>query len=171
MSFFNAFNSFSPFCHQTLINPSIITAKYGLVTSTSIQILNILGNFTALNVIRVNLSNENEVISTIVPLFLPGMTYTDTTVSPNMVYSYQLQPIIGNVYGKIFNVPYTITTLVNYVNTIDSDQLVMYYSFENPSIAVEPAQSTSITSCYDVIDTTGMVQYYHFDYYSTPSPL
>lgn len=165
MSFFNAFNSFSPFCHQTLINPSIITATYGLVTSTNVQIINILGNFTAMNVIRMNLSNENEVISTIVSTFLPGMTYNDISVSPNMVYSYQLQPIIGNVYGTIFNVPYTITTLVNYINTIDNDQLVMYYSFENPSIVNGPVQSTSITSCYDIIDTTGMVIYYHFDYY------
>ena len=143
---------------------------YGLVTSTNVQIVNVLGNFTTLNVIRVNLSNNNEVVSTLVPIFFPGMTYTDTSVSPNMVYSYQLQPIIGGMYGKTFTVPHTITTLVNYIDTIDNNQLIMYYSFENPSIAVEPAQNASIATCYDVIDTNGLVIYYHFDYYTTPAP-
>jgi hypothetical protein len=165
MSFFNAFNSFSPFCHQNLVNPSVNSAVYGLVTSTSVQIVNIQGNFTSLNVIRVNLSsNTPDIVSTLVPIFSSGMTYTDVFVSPNVVYSYQLQAVIGGIYGKIFKVPYTITTLVNYINTIDTNQLIMYYSFENSSIAVKPTQSASITSCYDMIDTNGLVIYYHFDY-------
>lgn len=134
MSFFNAFNSFSPFCHQTIVNPTMTSANYGIITSTSVQIVNILGNFTALKVVRTNLSSGTEVISTIVPIFLPGMTYTDTTVSPNVKYSYKLQPMIGGVYGTTFNVPSTITTLVNFTNIIDNYQMVMYYSFENPYV-------------------------------------
>ena len=165
MSFFNTFNSFSPFCHSNIIiNPTITSANLKLETENNVQISNIYGTFTSLNVIRTNL-NTNIVYSIIVSYATNGMTYTDSTVVKNQIYRYQLQPIIGGIYGTIFTISNTISTLVNIYNVLDVSGLVCYYSFENPAVFAGTGPIISQGNLYNkLINNTGLIMYYNYDY-------
>jgi len=168
MSFFNTFNSFLPFCHSNIIiNPTITSANLKTSTANSVQISNIYGKFTSLNVIRTDLTN-NTVYSFIVNFTTNGMTYTDLSVSPNRLYSYQLQPIISGVYGVVYNISGKIGTLVNNYNLIDTTGLVMSYGFD----FIMSSLPVSYTIPYlSIIDKSGMVMYYGYDSTSEAIPM
>ena len=164
MSCFNTFNTFAPFSHSSAINPTIINAYFLISTSNNVQIKNISGNFTSLNVIRTDLTSDT-VYSVIVNYTTNGMTYIDSSVSPNHLYSYQLQPIIGSVYGLIYNISGRIGTLVNNYNLIDSVGLCSYYSFENPAVFAGTWPIISQGNLYNsMIDNSGLTMYYNNDY-------
>ena len=167
MSCFNTFNTFVPFSHSSAINPTIINAYYSISTSSSVQIKNISGNFTSLNMIRTDLIT-NTVYSFIVNFTTNGMTYTDYSVSPNRLYSYQLQPIIGTVYGVVYNISGKIGTLVNNYNLIDITGLIMNYSFD----FIMPSLPDNYTNQYlSNIDNSGMIMYYGYDTPTFPIPV
>jgi len=164
MSCFNTFNTFAPFSHSSSINPTIINAYYSLSTRNSVQIKNISGSFTSLNVIRTNLMN-NTVYNVIVNFTTNGMTYIDSSVSPNQLYSYQLQPIIGSVYGLVYLISGKIGTLVNNYNIIDNLGLCCYYSFENPAVFSGTGPIITQGNLYNsVIDNSGLTMYFNNDY-------
>ena len=165
MSCFNTFNTFAPFCHSSAINPTIINAYYSISTSRSVQIKNISGNFTSLNVIRTDLTN-NMVNSIIINTTTNGMTYDDLSVSPNHLYSYQLQPIIGSVYGVIYNIYGYISTLVNNYNLIDNTGLIMNYSFD---LIMSTLPASYANQYLSNIDNSGMIMYYGYDTPTVPA--
>ena len=168
MSCFNTFNTFAPFCHSSAINPTIISAYYALSTSNSVKIINIIGNFTSLNIIRTNLIN-NTVYNVIVNFTTSGMTYTDSSVSPNQLYSYQIQPIIGSVYGLVYLISGKIGTLVNNYNVIDNSGLYCYYNFENPAVFSGTGPIITQGNLYkSLIDNSGLTMYYNNDYVYQP---
>jgi hypothetical protein len=168
MSFFNTFNSFLPFCHtNVIINPTIISANLKLATANSVQISNIYGKFTSLNVIRTDLIN-NTVYSFIVNFTTNGMTYTDTSVSQNRLYSYQLQPIISGVYGVVYIISGKIGTLVNNYNLIDPYGLIMNYGFDFIMSTLPVSNKTQYLS---IIDKSGMIMYYDYDTTTEANPV
>lgn len=168
MSCFNTFNTFLPFCHSNIvINPTITSANFKLATANSVQISNIYGTFTSLNVIRTDLTN-NTIYSVIVNITTNGMTYTDTSVSPNHLYSYRLQPIISGVYGVVYNISGKIGTLVNNYNLIDTTGLIMNYNFD----FIMSTLPTSYTNQYlSIIDKSGMIMYYDCDTIAEATPV
>ena len=168
MSFFNTFNTFLPFCHSNVIpNPTITSANLKLATANSVQISNIYGKFTSLNVIRTDLIN-NTVYSFIVNFTINGMTYTDTSVSQNRLYSYQLQPIISGVYGVVYNISGKIGTLVNNYNLIDTSGLIMNYGFDFIMSTLPVSNKIQYLS---TIDTSGMIMYYDFETTTEANPV
>jgi hypothetical protein len=168
MSFFNTFNTFSPFCHSNIIiNPTITSAILKTATSNSVQISDIYGKFTSLNVIRTDLIN-NTVYSFIVNNTTNGMTYTDISVSQNRLYSYQLQPIISGVYGVVYIISGKIGTLVNNYNLIDTSGLVMNYGFD---FIMSTLPVSYNIQCLSIIDKSRMIMYYDFETTTESNPV
>jgi len=165
MPFFNTFGTFAPFSLRTQINPIILTSSYGLTTQSSIQIKNITGVFTSINVVRYDQTNNLLTTFQVSP-FLLGMTFTDTTVTTNISYVYVIQPLFGGLIGKNFIIPGTVNALVNNFNTIDNTDMVMYYTFETPQIYDRPPNSFSVQAqgLNTIIDSSAMVVYYPMDY-------
>jgi len=165
MPFFNTFGTFAPFSLRTQVNPIILTASYGLTTQSSIQIKNITGVFTSINVIRYDKTNSLVTTFQVSP-FLLGMTFTDATVTSNISYAYVIQPLSGGSIGKKFIIPGTVNALVNNFNTIDNTGMVMYYTFETPQIYDRPPNTVSVQAqgLNTIIDSSAMVVYYPMDY-------
>ena len=168
MPFFNTLSTFLPFSVRTQSSgqPIITSASYGLVTSSSIQIVNIAGTFTGLRVVRYDLTN-NLMTTTNLSSFQLGMTYTDTTVTTNISYQYVLYPIFGGSVGsKSYTIPGTINALVNTSVNVDTTGLIMYYTFENPLITSRPPNNYSVQALglNTLIDSSGFVMYYPVDY-------
>jgi hypothetical protein len=95
------------------------------------------------------------------------MTYTDSSVLPNHLYSYQLQPIISGVYGLVYNISGKIGTLVNNYNLVDTTGLIMNYGFD----FIMSTLPVSYTIPYlSIIDKSGMIMYYGYDTTTEAAP-
>lgn len=179
MPFFNSVGTFLPFCRQNRVGAFVSGASYGTIalSISSIQITNITGYFSGLNVTKID--NNNNVLSTftIYPISNGGSFVDNRALTLNTVYVYYLQPFLvvgSNTFtGSNFLVPGSVSTTVppssisndistfNIYSSVDTTAMTMYYNFD--SVVLNAPFTDYNTAITRLVDVSGMNTYYPLD--------
>jgi hypothetical protein len=179
MPFFNSVGTFLPFCRQNRVGAFVSGASYGTIalSASSIQITNITGYFSGLNVTKID--NKNNVLTTftVFPIANGGSFVDNRGLTLNTVYVYYLQPFLvvgSNTFtGTNFLVPGSVSTQVpptnlsndvatfNIYSSVDTTGMTMYYNFD--SVVLNAPFTDYSTSTTRLVDVSGMNTYYPLD--------